>query len=139
MYKSYDDIKNGIDKILETVITGSNTILQINTLGGEIQNAHAEKNSSFPHRAYSYVSELQTYWDNEKEGRQQILKFEMIQQMFNEMGINAQYCNYPDINFKNSNSLYYGKNYRKLQKIKNKYDPDNLIRHEQSIAFTNQG
>jgi hypothetical protein len=133
LYKSYDDIKNGIDKILETVITGSNTILQINTFGGQIQNAEAEKNSSFPHRAYSYVSELQTYWDNEKEGKQQMLRFEMIQQMFNEIGINAQYCNYPDINFKNYSSLYYGKNYKMLQQIKNKYDPDNLIRYEQSI------
>jgi len=133
LYKSYDDIKNGIDKILETVITGSNTILQINTLGGQIQNAEAEKNSSFPHRAYSYVSELQTYWDNEKEGKQQVLTFEMIQQMFNEMGTDAQYCNYPDVNFKNYSSLYYGKNYQLLQQIKNKYDPDNLIRHEQSI------
>ncbi|HSZ85236.1 MAG TPA: BBE domain-containing protein, partial [Puia sp.] len=133
LYKSYDDIKTGIDKILEAVIIGSNTILQINTLGGQIQNAEAETNSSFPHRAYSYVSELQTYWDNEKEGKQQMLRFEMIQQMFNEMGVDAQYCNYPDINFSNYASLYYGKNYQKLQQIKNKYDPYNLIRHEQSI------
>jgi hypothetical protein len=133
LYKSYDDIKSGIDKILETVITGSNTILQINTLGGQIQNAEAEINSSFPHRAYSYVSELQTYWDNESEGKRQMLTFETIQQMFNEIGIDAQYCNYPDINFSNYASLYYGKNYPRLQQIKNKYDPDNLIRHEQSI------
>ncbi|HEX4374590.1 MAG TPA: BBE domain-containing protein, partial [Puia sp.] len=133
LYKSYDDIKNGIDKILETVITGSNTILQINTLGAQIQNAEAEKISSFPHRAYSYVSELQTYWENEKDGKLQMLKFDMIQQMFKEIGIVAQYCNYPDVNFKNYTSLYYGKNYSRLQQIKNKYDPDNLIRHEQSI------
>ncbi|HEY4874460.1 MAG TPA: FAD-binding oxidoreductase [Puia sp.] len=133
LYKSYDDIKNGVDKILEMVITGSNTILQINTLGGQIQNAEAETNSSFPHREYSYVSELQTYWDNEKEGKQQMLTFEIIQQMFNEIGIDAQYCNYPDINFKNYSSLYYGRNYQLLQQIKNKYDPDNLIRYEQSI------
>jgi FAD/FMN-containing dehydrogenase len=133
LYKSYDDIKNGIDKILETVISGSNTILQINTLGGQIQNTEAETNSSFAHRAYSYVSELQTYWNNEKEGKQQILKFQTIQQMFNEIGIDAQYCNYPDINFSNYSSLYYGNNYKMLQQIKNKYDPDNLIRYEQSI------
>jgi hypothetical protein len=76
---------------------------------------------------------LQTYWDNEKEGKQQMLTFEIIQQMFNEIGIDAQYCNYPDINFKNYSSLYYGRNYQLLQQIKNKYDPDNLIRYEQSI------
>src|SRR5579862_335885 len=133
LYKSYDDIKSGIEKILESVITGSNTILQINTLGGQIQNTEAETNSSFPHRAYRYVSELQTYWDNEKDGRQQMLAFERIQKMFSEIGIDAQYCNYPDINFSNYLSLYYGSSYQKLQQIKNKYDPDNLSRHDQSI------
>ncbi len=49
-------------------------------------------------------------------------------------GINAQYSNYPDINFSNWPGQYYGaENYRRLQKIKKKYDPDNLFRHPQSI------
>jgi hypothetical protein len=135
-YKTYDDIKNGIDKVLDSVITGSNTIFQINTLGGNIQNAESEKNSSFPHRAYSYVSELQTYWDTQKQGKEQMPRFQSIQQMFQEMGIKAQYCNYPDINFLNYSSLYYGNNLAKLQQVKNKYDPANVIRHEQSIQNT---
>jgi FAD binding domain-containing protein/berberine-like enzyme len=133
LYKSFDDIENYIGKVLETVVTTAGMIFQINTLGGEIQNADAAKGSSFPHRAFFYVSELQTYWDIDEQEKELIQKFEAVQQVFFENGINAQYCNYPDINFKNCHSLYYGSNYQKLQQIKNKYDPDNTIRYEQSI------
>ena len=60
-------------------------------------------------------------------------KFETVQNLFNNNGIKTQYRNYPDINFKNWESLYYGDNYAKLQQVKNKYDPNNIIRHGQSI------
>jgi FAD/FMN-containing dehydrogenase len=60
-------------------------------------------------------------------------KFTEVQQIFAENSVSAQYCNYPDINFQDYAQMNYGKNYPKLQQIKNLYDPDNLIRHEQSI------
>jgi len=53
--------------------------------------------------------------------------------IFNKNGVHTQYRNYADVNFKDWEHLYYGKNYAKLQLIKNKYDPDNIIRSEQSI------
>jgi hypothetical protein len=108
-------------------------IYQVNTLGGNIQNAEAEAAAAFPHRTAVYFSELQTYWENEKQSPRLLKKFQEVQDIFAQNGIHTQYRNYPDINFKNWETLYYGDNYKRLQQVKNKYDPGNFIRHEQSI------
>lgn len=133
LYKNFAEIDPYIDNVINTVLKTPGMIYQVNTLGGNIQNAALEAAAAFPHRAFPYFSELQTYWDAEKQGKRLMERFQAVQNIFNENGITAQYRNYPDINFKNWNSLYYGKNYSRLQKIKQKYDPANLIRHEQSI------
>jgi FAD/FMN-containing dehydrogenase len=133
LYKNFTDIENCIDKAIDTVIATPGMIYQVNTLGGNIQNAAFEAAASFPHRAFIYFSELQTYWENEKQAPRLLKRFEEVQNIFTTNGIHTQYRNYPDINFKNWDSLYYGSNYARLQQVKNKYDPGNLIRHEQSI------
>ena len=133
LYKKFSDIEQCIDKVIETVIATPGMIYQVNTLGGNIVQQEFESGSAFPHRAYSYFSELQTYWETEKQGQRLTDKFQLVQNMFLENGIKTQYRNYPDINFKNWDSMYYGNNYNRLQQVKNKYDPHNLIRHEQSI------
>ena len=133
LYKKFSDIENCIDKVIDTVIVTPGMIYQVNTLGGNIQSAAFESASAFPHRTFSYFSELQTYWDTEKQAPYLLEKFQQVQQLFIDNGIKTQYRNYPDINFKNWEELYYGANYSRLQQIKNKYDPKNIFRHEQSI------
>jgi hypothetical protein len=133
LYKNFTEIEKCIDKVIDMVIATPGMIYQVNTLGGNIQNAEFEKASSFPHRAFTYFSELQTYWDLEKQQARLLQRFQQVQMMFIENGIKTQYRNYPDINFTNWAEMYYGVNYLKLKEIKTKYDPDNLIRHEQSI------
>ncbi len=133
LYKNFADIENCIGKIIETVLTTPGMIYQVNTLGGNIQNQAFEKESCFPHRAFTYFSELQTYWDSQKQEAKLLEKFQEVQTLFINNGIKTQYRNYPDIKFTNWQEMYYGANYLKLQQIKNKYDPANLIRHEQSI------
>ncbi len=133
LYKNFTDIENYIDKAIDIVTTTPGMIYQVNTLGGNIQNTKFETAASFPHRAFIYFSELQTYWQNERQAPRLLKKFEEVQQIFTANGILTQYRNYPDINFKNWDSLYYGNNYARLQQVKNKYDPNNLIRHGQSI------
>jgi FAD/FMN-containing dehydrogenase len=133
LYKSFADIENCIDKVIDTVIATPGMIYQVNTLGGNIQNAAFETASCFPHRAYTFFSELQTYWDLQKQETKMLEKFQDVQMLFINNGIKTQYRNYPDIKFTNWQEMYYGVNYLKLQQIKNKYDPANLIRHEQSI------
>jgi len=122
-----------INRVIETVLTTPGMIYQVNTLGGNIQNAAFEKESCFPHRAFTYFSELQTYWDLQKQEARLLEKFQEVQTLFINNGIKTQYRNYPDIKFTNWQEMYYGANYLKLQQIKNKYDPANLVRHEQSI------
>ena len=133
LYKNFNDIEACINKVIDIVIATPGMIYQVNSLGGNIQNAGSEKLSAFPHRSFPYFSELQTYWDNEKQAPRLLEKFQQLQQIFSDNGITTQYRNYPDINFKNWESLYYGDNYKRLQQIKNKYDPHNLFRNEQSI------
>lgn len=133
LYKNFSDINHFIDKALDIVLSTPGMIYQVNTLGGKITDAIFEKNASFPHRAYPFFSELQTYWENPVQEKKLLEKFQLVQDVFNSNGIKAQYRNYPDIQFSNWPELYYGSNYARLQEIKTKYDPDNIFRYEQSI------
>ncbi len=133
LYKNFAEIESFIDNVITTVLTSPGMIYQVNTLGGNIQNAEFENASAFPHRAYPYFSELQTYWETPKQEALLLERFQQVQQIFISNGITAQYRNYPDINFTNWPEMYYGANYKRLQQLKNKYDPNNLFRYEQSI------
>lgn len=133
LYKSFEEIEPIIDSILEIVFNTKGMIYQFNTLGGAIQNPVFENSSSFPHREYSFFTELQTYWESPKEEENLLKRFEDVQQIVAKQGITAQYANYPDINFANYENSYYSKNLPRLKLLKKKYDVDNNIRHEQSI------
>lgn len=134
LYKNFEEINSFIETVLQKIIGTPGMIYQVNTLGGKIQNAEAAAVSSFPHRDNIYFSELQAYWESPKQGNRLMQQFQEIQTLFNDNNITAQYRNYPDINFTDWQSGYYGSNYEKLQAIKSKYDPQNFIRHWQSIA-----
>ncbi len=134
-YSGFNDIENCIDTVLQKVVTTPGLIYQINTLGGAINDDVHLRKSSYPHRNYLFLSELQSYWEEgQTEKRDRYLKeFEAIQDLFYRNGNRAQYRNYPSIGFKDWETSYFGENYPKLQRIKQKYDPDNTIRHHQSI------
>lgn len=133
LYKNFAEIESFVEKALEIVTSTPGMIYQVNTLGGNIQNTTFENGSSFPHRSCNYFSELQTYWELPSQEKRLLQRFEEVQQIFSGNGITAQYRNYPDINFQNWPQLYYGNNYKRLQAIKAKYDPDNIFRYEQSV------
>jgi FAD/FMN-containing dehydrogenase len=134
LYHGYEELEPFIENVLEKVFTTRGMIFQFNTLGGFIQDKTLETLSAFPHRAYSFFTELQTYWDEEKQGSLCLQRFDEVQQNIASHGVKAQYRNYPDINFTNYLEQYYGKNLPRLKAIKLKYDPENRIRHEQSIT-----
>lgn len=133
LYRNFEEINPFIEKALDIVVSTPGMIYQVNTLGGNIQNAAFESGSSFPHRACPYFSELQTYWEMPSQEKRLLEKFEQVQQVFTGNGIKAQYRNYPDINFTNWPELYYGSNYKRLQAVKAQYDPGNVFRYEQSL------
>ena len=134
LYKGKDDILKIKGALFQKVITNPGIVFQINTLGGAIANPEFEAASCYPHRQFPYLGELQAYYDQEGQGVSLIAAFEEIQTMFRDSGINAHYRNYPDINFKDWQTLYYGKNYPKLQEIKRRYDADDLFHYGQSIS-----
>jgi FAD binding domain/Berberine and berberine like len=133
LYRDFTEIEPFLEEVLHKVNASPGMIYQVNTLGGNIINAGFEAASCFAHRSCYYFSELQSYWENDRQAAKRIENFDAVQGIFLANGISTQYCNYPDINFKDWETQYYGKNYRKLQNIKYTYDPFNIIRHEQSI------
>lgn len=135
LYKNYNDISHFITDALELVTRTPGMIYQVNTLGGEIQNQEFERASSFPHRAQSYLSELQTYWNSNKQTEHFVQAFAKVQQVFSNNGIRSQYRNYPDISLSDWQHAYYKDSYSRLQFIKGTLDPHNRIRHEQSVEL----
>ncbi len=135
LYKSFTEIESFIDKVIATVVTTPGMIYQVNTLGGNIINAQKEMEAAFPHRAFPFFSELQTYWEGPAQSKRLLEKFAAVQNIFTTNGIAAQYRNYPDVNFTNWQTAYYGNSYQRLQQVKKKYDPYNSINHLQSIQL----
>lgn len=135
LYKDYSSINGCIETVIKKVHDNPGLILQVNTLGGQINNANFESNSCYPHRAYPYLGELQAYYDKPSQEARLVNAFQDIQQTFTNNGIDRHYRNYPDINFENWEYAYYRENYTRLQKIKKKYDPNNVIWHEQSVLI----
>lgn len=133
LFKSKEDLTAIYANIFEKVISNPGIIFQINTLGGNINLTEFEEKSAYPHRNFNFLGELQAYWDAPQQEKRLINAFADIQKLIKENGITAQYRNYPDINFDDWQHSYYGKNYKKLQEIKSKYDPENLFFYEQSI------
>jgi hypothetical protein len=135
LYRSYAEIEPVLEDVFNVIVSTPGILYQVNTLGGNIQNQDFEQSSSFAHRDCIYFSELQAYWETGGSTNKFLSKFESIQQLFANQGIKAQYRNYPDINFKNAVSLYYGKNLSRLKTIKNKYDALNLFNGIQSLQI----
>ena len=133
LYEDFNSIRGCVREALELVTKTPGMIYQVNTLGGKIQDPALAGTSAFPHRQYSFFSELQTYWEQPSREAFLLSRFEQVQQVFSKHGIKAQYRNYPDTNFKNWETAYYGTNYTRLQQLKNKYDPNNTFRFAQSI------
>lgn len=133
LYKGFAEIEGCIESVIQKVHENRGLIYQVNTLGGEIANPNFGAVSSYPHRSYPFLSELQAYYDKPEQGEKLVAAFEDIQSIFTKHGITAHYRNYPDINFENWETAYYGENYKRLQEIKRKYDSHNVIWHEQSV------
>ncbi len=133
LYKGKEDILKVKAALFDLVIANQGIVFQINTLGGKIADAAFEEASCYPHRQLPYLGELQAYWDNESQESKLVAAFENIQTLFRDSGIQAHYRNYPDINFKDWETQYYGSNYKRLQEVKRKYDKDDLFHYPQSI------
>ena len=133
LYKSFDDIRPCIKEIMALVNKTPGMIYQVNTMGGNIDLPQSKAASAYPHRSFHFVSELQTYWEKPAQEERLMKAFHEVKLIFNNNGIKTQYRNYADNDLKDWEHAYYSDNYERLQRVKSKYDPDDLIRSEQSI------
>lgn len=135
-YKSFADIKAILPAICERMRAAKvTTLLQINTLGGAIANPALAPTAAYPHREFGFLGELQTYYDRPTQEKTAVAVVRDIQGLFAKHGITAHYANYPDADFPNWQTAYYGANYPRLQKLKRALDPDDRIRHPQSVRL----
>lgn len=133
-YKSDLDLSTCIDEILSTVVQTPGLIYQINTLGGNINSSEFNANSAYCYRDYPYLSELQSYWEENQDPSNLLTAFKKIHEILHEHGINKHYRNYPFMGIADYENSYYGPNLARLKKVKAKYDKGNQIQHKQSIT-----
>lgn len=132
-YKGMADLKGALTGIFKEVLTVPGLVFQINTLGGAIANG---PEGAYPHRAYPYLGEAQAYWENADRAADLQAAIGRIRDHIAQAGIDRHYANYPDIAFHDWPAAYYGrKNYERLQSLKQRYDPENHVRHPQSVRL----
>jgi FAD/FMN-containing dehydrogenase len=132
-YNGMTDIAAALPGIFEEVLTVPGLVFQINTLGGAIANG---PDGAYPHRAFPFLGESQAYWDSPRHAAMLQQAIARIREHIAAAGITRHYANYPDLAFKDWPTAYYGEeNYRRLQSLKRVYDPDNRIRHPQSVRL----
>lgn len=134
MLQGFAELKEVIEVLAQQVAATSGVIWQCNTLGGAINDPPYAAASVFAHRDCSYMSEIQGYWDDPKREPRVIQAVDDIQTLLAKHGIQRHYCNYPDRNFANPQSAYFG-NLDFLQKIKRQYDPADLFHHPQGVRL----
>lgn len=134
-YNSYTDIKAVLPSLFMQMQASplKQNLLQINTLGGAIRDGFRADSAAYPHRNYAYLGEFQVYYQRSSDTAKAEFFVNQVQQQLTQAGIKAHYANYPDIGLKNWPQAYYADSYPRLQALKRKLDPNNLIQHPQSI------
>ena len=131
-YRSFEDIAAALPEVVDLVAKNPGVLLQINTLGGKI--AEPELASTYVHREFGYLGEVQAYWDQPAREAPLMAAVARIQGALRAAGVSAHYRNYPDATFADPLVDYYGeKALGFLEMIKRRFDPDNVIRHPQSV------
>lgn len=88
--------------------------------------------TAYPYRKAETIYELSARWRNDVEQQRNIhwvKKFRKAMRPF----VVGDYVNFPDLQIKNWPKAYYGVNFARLKRVKQKYDPHNVFRFAQSI------
>ena len=135
-YRNFADIKSAIGPIAELVASHPGLLMQINTLGGAIDDPVSDNHSAYAHRGYPFLGEIQSYWEDPKRAPALITAVHKVQELLAAAGVTRHYANYADGELPTWQQAYYGETgYRRLKKVKQQLDPDNIFRHPQSIAL----
>ena len=133
-YNNFSDIENCAETLFAQVANTRGAVFQINTLGGEINNATCSNESAYAHRKANYLAEAQCYWEKPKHMQRCMDAMRDLQNTLRENDVTQHYVNYPDLNINNYEQAYYGESYARLQELKRTLDPDNRFNYKQSIT-----
>ncbi len=114
-----------INAINNTIGLNSNISIQIELLGGKIKT---NTTGSFSFRDSNYFIVITSKWDNLEDSQANQTWLNEYYKLLIPKSLGV-YVGFP-ITFTNisySNEIYYPKSYKKLKKIKTKYDPDNVL------------
>ncbi len=128
-------------KYLTDGFTNPQALLQVDSYGCRI-NAVAPNATAVPQRSSIMKLQYQTYWTTEEETTDNLRWMSAFYTaMYGKSGplpddtMDGCYVNYPDSDLKNWEYLYYLDNYPALQKVKLRWDPNNIFNHEQSVRL----
>ena len=135
IYKDYNE-----DQILKfiNIIDSKNkgctyTAITFYGLGGAVSDIEKE-DTAFYYRDAKFILGFQAVWEEDiysKENKAWLIdKFKIIKEL-----TVGSFVNFPLKELEDYEREYYGENIYKLRKIKEKYDPNNIFRHPQSINF----
>ena len=132
-YRGFADLAAALPAVFAEVLHEPGMIFQVNTLGGAITTGPA---AAYPHREFGYLGEQQAFWENPAHAPARLAAAGRIRAHLAHAGIRHHYVNYPDLAFPDWPTAYYGaENYRRLQTLKLRYDPQNRLRHAQSVRL----
>jgi len=128
--------KNEWEEILRFFLTAPNqyTMIDMEFYGGEINNVPVGSNA-FIHRNAKMDFFCLAFFDAKTNDQRQCDEWMAAYYKFMETyGNGHSYQNYPDRKQEDFRWAYWGKYYNQLVAIKNKYDPKNFFRYQQSIG-----
>ncbi|MCM3718048.1 FAD-binding oxidoreductase [Fictibacillus phosphorivorans] len=99
--------------------------------GGAISRVPKDK-TAFYWRSPLFYTEWNATWIDPSEEASSLASVESVRQQLKPYVVGS-YVNVPDENIENFGSAYWGTNFARLQRVKAKYDPENIFNHPQSV------
>ncbi|MBW4442469.1 MAG: FAD-binding oxidoreductase [Plectolyngbya sp. WJT66-NPBG17] len=109
-----------------------NVVLQFDSYGGAIAKI-APDATAFPHRQVNFNIQYQTYWTKPQDQAVHLNWVRNFRAAMQPHVTGGCYVNYCDRDLKNWQTAYYGNNWQKLKQVKQRVDPGNFFRFEQSV------
>lgn len=124
-----------LDVLIQNLQTapGFANVLGLDAYGGAISRIPANA-TAFPHRKALFGLQYQSYWHEDAEADENIKWIERFRQSMLPYTRGA-YRDYIDSMIVDWPVAYFGENLARLKEVKQKYDPENLFRFEQSIPI----
>lgn len=126
-------------KFLSDGFDNPQALLQVDSYGCRI-NAIPADATAVPQRSSIMKLQYQTYWTTEAETKKNLDWINAFYiAMYGDRGphpdgtMDGCYVNYPDVDLKDWEYLYYLDNYPRLQSVKAAWDPHNIFHHRQSV------